>query len=202
MSSAPAHAKINLALVVGPAHDGMHAVTTVLQRLELSDRIDVAPAGELTVTGFADDTLVTAVVTELALGVGAEPRFAVRIEKRIPIAAGLGGGSSDAATALRLAAELLPDPPAEEHLREIAASLGADVPFFLDPRPQLGEGDGRELTPLDLPRDYAVVLVLPHGAVKRATADVYAAFDARGGEAGYEARRTALLKGCGQYWAI
>ena len=74
----------------------------------------------------------------------------------------------------------------------VAASLGADVPFFLRDGPQLGTGDGTELEPLALPRDYTVLLALAHGETKRSTADVYAAFDARGGTAGFEQRRAEL----------
>jgi 4-diphosphocytidyl-2-C-methyl-D-erythritol kinase len=104
MKRAPAAAKVNLALVVGPTRDdGKHEVLTVLQRIDLVDRIEIDEAAELRVEGFAGDTLVRAALEELARCAGAEPRWRVRIEKTIPLAAGLGGGSSDAATALRLA---------------------------------------------------------------------------------------------------
>jgi len=66
------------------------------------------------------------------------------------------------------------------------------VPFFLADGPQLGTGDGTELEPLELPQDFAVLLLLPHGTVKRSTADVYAQFDDRGGEAGWEERVARL----------
>jgi 4-diphosphocytidyl-2-C-methyl-D-erythritol kinase len=117
----------------------------------------------------------------------------VRIWKRIPVAAGLGGGSSDAATALRLANESVERPLSREALVPLARELGADVPFFLEPGPQLGEGDGSELRPLDLPQDYWVVLVLPADAEKDSTAAVYAAFDERRGEEGFDERRRQLL---------
>ncbi len=74
----------------------------------------------------------------------------------------------------------------------LAAGLGADVPFFLTAGPQLARGTGTELEQLDLPQDYWVVLLLPEGARKDSTASIYAAFDARGGENGYEERRAAL----------
>jgi 4-diphosphocytidyl-2-C-methyl-D-erythritol kinase len=105
------------------------------------------------------------------------------------VAAGLGGGSSDAATALRLANEQLAEP---RPLHALAASLGADVPFFLYDGPQLGTGDGTTLEPLELRQDFVVLLLLPHGETKRSTADVYAAFDARGGPTGFEERAAAL----------
>lgn len=194
MRRLPAAAKINLALAVGPRGlDGRHEVATVLQLVDVADRLALEPAPRLEVRGFADDTLVARALTLLAEASGVEPRWKVRISKRIPVAAGLGGGSSDAATALRLANGTLDRPLALDALRDLAASLGADVPFFLAQGPQLGEGDGSRLTPLDLPQDYWVLLLLPEGAAKPSTAAVYDAFDARGGERGYDERRAALL---------
>jgi 4-diphosphocytidyl-2-C-methyl-D-erythritol kinase len=196
VSRAPAPAKVNLALVVGPLRDdGKHEVLTVLQRIDLVDRIDLEEARELRVEGFADDTLVRAALGELARSAGVEPRWRVRIEKRIPVAAGLGGGSSDAATALRLANETLPEPVPADELRSLAARIGADVPFFLADGPQLGSGDGSELEPLDLPQDFWVVVLLPRDRAKSSTADVYAAFDTRHGVEGFAERRRALLDG-------
>ena len=196
MSRAPAAAKVNLALVVGPPRDdGKHEVLTVLQRIDLVDRIELEEASELRVEGFAGDTLVRDALQELARVAEVEPRWRIRIEKRIPVAAGLGGGSSDAATALRLANETLADPFAPEGLRSIAARVGADVPFFLADGPQLGSGDGSVLQALDLPQDFWVVVLLPKAEAKSSTADVYAAFDARKGAAGWAERRQALLDG-------
>jgi 4-diphosphocytidyl-2-C-methyl-D-erythritol kinase len=192
MTRAPAPAKINLALVVGPRRaDGKHELATVFQRVDLCDRIAVEPTPELRVDGFADDTLVRAALERLASAAGVEPRWRATIEKRIPVAAGLGGGSSDAATALRLANDTLPVPLAREDLHELARVLGADVPFFLAHGPQLGTGDGSELAPLELPQDYFVLLVLPHGARKESTAAVYDRFDRHDG---FDDRRGALLE--------
>lgn len=182
----PAPAKINLALVVGPRRpDGKHELATVYQRIDLGDRVTVEPAEETTVEGFEEDTIVRAALDALETPHG----WRIRIEKHTPVAAGLGGGSSDAATALRLANAQLDEP---RELHDLAASLGADVPFFLRDGPQLGTGDGTELEPLELPQDFVVLLLLPHGAVKPATAQVYAEFDARGGEVGYDERLAAL----------
>jgi len=191
---ASAAAKINLALVVGPARgDGKHEVVTVYQRIGIADRIELDPARELLVEGFAEDTLVRSAVEAVAGRAGVEPRWHVRIEKRLPVAAGIGGGSSDAATALRLASAALAEPLSDDALREIAASLGADVPFFLADGPQLGTGDGSELSPLDLPQDFWVLLVVPHGIEKPSTASVYADFDRRDGAAGFAERSAVLL---------
>ena len=170
MKRAPAHAKINLALLVGPTRDdGYHEIATVLQRVELADGIELEPADEIRVTGFPDDTLVTRALEELARAGGDSRAWSVCIEKRIPVAAGLGGGSSDAATALALANDTLT--PGE--LRELAARIGSDVPFFLTRGPQLATGRGANLDPLDLPGDYAIVLLLPFDARKESTASVY-----------------------------
>jgi 4-diphosphocytidyl-2-C-methyl-D-erythritol kinase len=191
---ASAAAKINLALVVGPTRDdGKHEVVTVYQRIAIADRLELDPAGELLVEGFDADTLVRRALEALAARAGVEPRWRVRIEKRLPIAAGIGGGSSDAATALRLANATLRDPLDAGTLREIAAEIGSDVPFFLVDGPQLGTGDGGDLEALDLPQDYWVVLVLPRAIEKPSTASVYADFDRRDGAAGFDGRRVALL---------
>ena len=189
---APAAAKINLSLVVGPVRaDGKHEVVTVYQRVALSDRIAVERSPEARVSGFADDTLVRRALERMSDGNGGS--FAARIQKRIPVAAGLGGGSSDAATALRLANALRAEPYPVDQLPALARELGADVPYFLEEGPQLGTGDGTELESLELPQDYWILLVLPRRVAKSSTESVYADFDARGGERGYEERRAALL---------
>jgi 4-diphosphocytidyl-2-C-methyl-D-erythritol kinase len=190
---APAAAKINLGLVVGPVRaDGKHEVLTVYQRLGLVDRIELEPAAALRIEGFREDTLVRRALVALADRAGVEPAWRVRIEKAIPVAAGLGGGSSDAATALRLANSTLSQPLADDELRTLAAGLGSDVPFFLADGPQLGAGDGTDLELVDLPQDFWVVLLVPDGAAKRCTADVYDAFDARGGADGWAERCAAF----------
>jgi 4-diphosphocytidyl-2-C-methyl-D-erythritol kinase len=174
---APAPAKINLALVVGSLRDdGKHEVATLMQRVDLADRVTIRHADALRVDGFAGDTLVRRALEAVARAAGVEPRWHATIEKRIPVAAGLGGGSSDAATALRLANDALAAPLPRERVHELACALGSDVPFFLEPGPQLATGDGSTLEPVDVPQDYFVVLALPHGARKESTAAVYARF--------------------------
>jgi 4-diphosphocytidyl-2-C-methyl-D-erythritol kinase len=189
VKSVTAHAKINLALIVGPRRaDGKHEVATVLQRIDLADRVSLEAAEEVEVDGFPEDTLVSAALR--MLGVTAR----VHIEKRIPVGAGLGGGSSDAAAALRLGNELLPEPLPGLQLHELAAGLGADVPFFLAEGPQLGTGDGSELSPVELATDYVVVVLIPFGAKKSSTASVYEAFSGAGG---FEERLAALERALG-----
>lgn len=198
--SAPA--KINLALVVGPTRrqDGKHEVATVYQRIDLADEVTLAEAAAgsppgVAVDGFPEDTLVTRALEAVAREVGATPAWRARIEKRIPVAAGLGGGSTDAAAALVLANEALGAPLEAAQLHAIAATLGADVPFFLARTPCLGSGAGADLEPLPcLPLGYAILLVRPHGAVKPSTGAIFRAFDERDGARGWEQRRADLLE--------
>jgi 4-diphosphocytidyl-2-C-methyl-D-erythritol kinase len=160
-----APAKLNLVLRVGPLRpDGYHRVSTLLQAVDLFDELELEPAAETLVEGFPDDTLVRAALDAL----GETQR--VRIDKRIPVAAGLGGGSSDAGAVLRaLAGEL----DANE-LHEIARGIGSDVPFFLSGcETAMGTGRGDRIQALpDFPRDHAFVLV-PQ-AVGLSTPEVYA----------------------------
>jgi 4-diphosphocytidyl-2-C-methyl-D-erythritol kinase len=160
-----AHAKINLVLRLGPLRDdGFHRIATLFQRLELHDELELEPAAETVVEGF-DDTLVTRALELL----GKPSRVVIR--KRIPVAGGLGGGSSDAAAVLRQFA----DERTVDELYSIARQLGSDVPFFLSGLEiALGSGRGDVLQPLtDFPRTYGVVLVpSPDGL---STADVYGA---------------------------
>ena len=191
---ASAAGKINLALVVGPLrHDGKHEVLTVYQRIGLADRIDVVPAEHSRVDGFADDTIVHTALELLAAHAAVDRHWHATIEKRLPVAAGLGGGSSDAATALRLANDTLEEPLPHADLHDVAAEVGTDVPFFLVDGPRLGSEDGTMLAPLDLPQDFWILLLLPNHAHKPSTASVYAAFDERDGAAGFDDRRNALL---------
>ena len=161
-----APAKVNLVLRVGPRRaDGYHRLATLFAALDLHDELTIEPAAETLVEGFPD-TLVTR-----ALELLGETRR-VTIAKRIPAAAGLGGGSSDAAAVLRA---LAGDREVAE-LYAIARELGSDVPFFLSGlEVALATGRGDLLTPLpDFPRRcYALVLV--PAAEGLPTAEVYAA---------------------------
>src|SRR5262249_58526725 len=94
---APATAKLNLALVVGPMRDGRHELTTVYQRLDLADRVAIVASPRLRVVGFREDTLVGGALELLAEAAGQPPRWEARLTNRIPVAAGLGGGGARAA---------------------------------------------------------------------------------------------------------
>ena len=125
---------------------------------------------------------MTRALTSLADAAGVAPRWKVAIEKRIPVGAGLGGGSSDAAAALRLANASLAEPLDARACTTSRRRWEPTCRSSSTSGPQLGEGDGTELTPLDLPRDYAVLVLLPAGATKHSTKVVYDAFDDRRGE--------------------
>jgi 4-diphosphocytidyl-2-C-methyl-D-erythritol kinase len=180
---AAATAKLNLGLVVGALRDdGRHEVATVLQRIDLADRVAIEPAEAHRVEGFPEDTLVRRALESLAAAAGTQRRWEARLWKRIPVAA----------TVLRLANETLPEPLPPERLQELAAGLGSDVPFFLTSGPQLGTGTGTDLEPLELPQDYWIVVLLPQSERKESTASVYEAFDRRDGGRGFEERRDEL----------
>jgi 4-diphosphocytidyl-2-C-methyl-D-erythritol kinase len=187
-----APAKLNLTLaVVGRRPDGYHALHSVMVPLDLADRLSVAPAigdrDTLHVDGLDSGPLETNLVlrafaaTRAALPAGAAPGpLSARLEKRIPVAAGLGGGSSDAAAAIdaALAAWGVELEPART--LAVAAAVGSDVPFFLARGAALVEGRGERVTPLAgvTGRPPAVVLVAPRVPV--ATAAVFAAYAAGG----------------------
>jgi len=189
-----APAKLNLSLaVVGRREDGFHDLHSVFVPLALADRLSLAPAranareDSLHVTGFdagpvADNLVLRAIaVARAAVGEGparaATPALAARLEKLIPVAAGLGGGSSDAAAAFDAALEAWGAELDPERRADAAASIGSDVPFFLRGTPALVEGRGERLTPLKGVHGHpGILLVTPRVAVR--TPDVFAVFDA------------------------
>jgi 4-diphosphocytidyl-2-C-methyl-D-erythritol kinase len=191
-----AHAKLNLALaVVGRDADGYHRLHSVFVPLGLADRVSLAPTtgrtDSLHVVGFdpgpeADNLVRHALTATRAAvgdrwpgGPGPAPALAVRLEKRIPVAAGLGGGSSDAAATIDGALEAWDAELSTEQRLRVAAAIGSDVPFFLVGGPALVEGRGDEVAPLDgLHGTPGVLLATPAVSVK--TPDVFAAFDALG----------------------
>lgn len=157
-----APAKLNLCLFLGPTReDGRHELVTVFEPLSLADAVSLTmPAGgaeEVVCPGVEGVNLAASALAGLRDAGWRAPPVRIEIEKRIPVAAGLGGGSADAAAALRLAhaAEPLPAGVAERVARE----LGADVPSQLEPRVYVGTGAGERLEPLADPAQHAVVLV-------------------------------------------
>ena len=187
-----APAKLNLTLaVVGRRDDGFHELHSVFVPLALADRLSLAPvraggeADTLHVQGLdtgpvADNLVLRALAaTRAAIGTGPgrppTPSLAARLEKRIPVAAGLGGGSSDAAAALDGALEAWGAELDPERRAATAAAIGSDVPFFVAGTPALVEGRGERLTPLlGIHGHPGVLLVTPSVAVR--TPDVFAVF--------------------------
>ena len=175
-------AKINLTLRVGPARgDGFHDVRTLLQSVALSDTLTVtARRGPFALAAGGpgvptDETnLVSRAAAALwrALGRDGEPRDAhVKLVKQIPLAAGLGGGSADAAAALVALNVLWEGRRSRRDLARIGGTLGADVPFFLQGGTALGAGRGDEIYPVDDAARLGVVIIKPSFGV--ATADAY-----------------------------
>jgi 4-diphosphocytidyl-2-C-methyl-D-erythritol kinase len=178
-----AGAKINLCLRVGPVRpDGYHEVATVLAALALGDVIELAPAAATQVEAPAlagGDSLVTRALGLLAQRTGHTAGWRVRLDKRVPIGAGLGGGSADAAAALGLANDTLPEPLAADDLLLLAAEAGSDVPFFVSGlETALARGRGELLEPCPLRAPAWVVVAWP--GVSLGTAEVYARYEPGG----------------------
>lgn len=181
-----APAKVNLTLhVLGRRPDGYHEIESLVVFADVGDRLTLTPANELTLVvqgptgaaaGATGDNLVLKAARALAGRIDGLRAGLFTLDKQLPVAAGLGGGSSDAAATLRLLARLnalsLDDP----RLHEAARQTGADVPVCLDPRPRMMRGIGEILSdPVMLPK-LAAVLVNPGVAVP--TRDVFAALAA------------------------
>jgi 4-diphosphocytidyl-2-C-methyl-D-erythritol kinase len=170
-----APAKLNLCLYLGPRRDdGLHELVSLFCPLTLADRIVVADADadEVVCEGVAGPNLAADALASLRARGWGRPPVRLEIEKRIPVGAGLGGGSADAAAVLRLAAAEV------EGIEEIAARLGADVPSQVAPTLALVGGAGEVVEPLPDPAHFGAVLI--PAAEGLSTADVYAAADRLG----------------------
>lgn len=199
-----AYAKINLALHVrSRGTDGYHRIETVFAFAEDGDELAVAEGDglSLAVTGlFADalagesDNLVLRAARALGDHCDVNAGAAITLDKRLPVASGIGGGSADAAAALRLLRRFWKVDIGDADLHAIAAGLGADVPACLASRNMRGEGKGDALTPIDLPGLPGTPLLLVNPGIPLATAPVFAAWDGadRGPLADWESGRNDL----------
>ena len=175
-----AYAKLNLVLHVGrPRDDGMHPICSLVASIDLADEVTAEPkeAGGDTVEcrGVAGHNLAARALAEFRSRAGRElPPLAVTIEKRIPVAAGLGGGSADAAATLRIANQLAGDPLAPEELLRLAAELGSDVPAQLEPGHALVQGTGERVEHVSVLPFFAVLLPDRNGL---SAASVYGELD-------------------------
>jgi 4-diphosphocytidyl-2-C-methyl-D-erythritol kinase len=179
-----AYAKLNLVLHVGlPRGDGIHPLCSLFASLDLADEVNGEPtelaADSVECPGVEGPNLARAALAAFRARVGgALPPLAVRIEKRIPVAAGLGGGSADAAAVLRIANRAASEPLDATELHEIAAGLGSDVPSQLEPRHALVHGTGELVEPVELPPLAALLVPAREGL---STRDVYGQLDRMGG---------------------
>jgi 4-diphosphocytidyl-2-C-methyl-D-erythritol kinase len=178
-----AFAKLNLILHVGrPRFDGLHPLGSIFASIDLHDDVHVEPTGfgadRVECAGLRGPNLAEAALAAFRGRVPELPPLRVRIEKRIPVAAGLGGGSADAAAVLRAANRIAGDPLDAGALAELGAELGSDVPSQVAPRHALVSGVGEAVEPIELPPFGAVLLPQGEGL---STAVVYAEFDRLGG---------------------
>jgi 4-diphosphocytidyl-2-C-methyl-D-erythritol kinase len=170
-----APAKLNLCLYLGVRReDGLHELCSLFEPLALADQIEVSEAerDEVVCPGVEGENLAERALAALRERGWERPPLRIAIEKRVPVAAGLGGGSGDAAAVLRLAAGEVDD------IQGLAAGLGADVPSQLDPSLALVRGAGERVEPLPRPAPHAAVLLPDGGGL--GTADVFAAADRLG----------------------
>ena len=203
-----APAKLNLGLrVVGRRSDGYHLLESLFVPLDLADRlrIEVEPAAQTSIsvalvghTGdvpAGDDNLAAGAARAFLDAAGLAARVTLTLDKQIPVGAGLGGGSSDAAAILRALARHFANALSDPALAAIAVRLGADVPFFLDPRPAWITGIGEQIEPVPEFPPLDVLLVTP--APPLATADVFRAFDVALTPPSPSRRMLALRSGSG-----
>jgi 4-diphosphocytidyl-2-C-methyl-D-erythritol kinase len=176
-----ASAKLNLVLHVGrPRADGLHPLCSLFASLELADEVEVSAmeSGDdvIECPGVEGPNLAAAALAAFRgrAGTGSLPPLRVAIDKRIPVAAGLGGGSADAAAALRAANRVAGEPLGSAELRDLAAGLGSDVPSQVEPGHALVQGVGEVVDPVGLPALFVVLVPQQEGL---STASVYAELD-------------------------
>jgi 4-diphosphocytidyl-2-C-methyl-D-erythritol kinase len=182
-----APAKLNLCLYLGPRRaDGLHELCSLFEPLALTDAIEVSEADrdEVLCPGVEGENLAARALAALREAGWEAPPLRIEIEKRIPVAAGLGGGSADAAAVLRLARDLgallthSVNKAPRLDLSGIAAGLGADVPSQLEPSFALVRGAGERVERLPAPAPHAAILLPGGGGLS--TADVFAEADRLG----------------------
>lgn len=176
-----AYAKVNLTLeVIGKRDDGYHNVATILQTVDLADRVVITEANDLVVEcdepGLAGESnLAWKAAAALAERAGIVPRAHIRVDKGIPVASGLGGGSADAAATLVGLNRLWGLGLSGDELAGVAAGLGSDVPFLLKGGTALGTGRGDEITALTPLPGLEMLLVVPAESIEAKTPTMYRA---------------------------
>ena len=174
-----AYAKINLSLeVTGKRDDGYHEIKTVLHTIDLADRLAFRPAEQTSLEcdqpSLEDEhNLVLRTCQLIQEYTGHQGGAAIRLQKNIPVAAGLGGGSSDAASVLAGLSRLWELGLSDPELEEIAAELGSDVPFFIRGGTALAQGRGEALTALPSLESLGLLLVCPRESILDKTRAMY-----------------------------
>ena len=211
-ASGAAHPKVNLSLEVFPVDaTGMHPLRSLVQALDVHETLFAETWVEDTMTFVSEQTLlfdsgrppipldetnlVFQAITALRATGAAVPHLKFSLDKTLPIAAGMGGGSADAAVALLLAAELFE--VTDEQVKVAAQATGADVPAVMTGGTLLMEGYGEKLTPLDFAGGYSLLIAVPDLLVP--TADVYRHWDEMGGPRGEERPLEGLPQSLRQY---
>lgn len=197
MLTVPAYAKINLTLeVLGRYDDGYHEIASIMQLIDLHDTLSFEPREDIQLSCdipelCTGDNLAIRAAKLLGEVAGSTRGALITLQKGIPLDSGLGGGSSDAAAALRALNELWELDLPIEQLRELAAKVGSDVAFFLDGRTALATGRGETITALSSPPEAWVVLLKPPFNVLKKTQRMYASLEPRHWTSGTVTQRMA-----------
>lgn len=173
-----AHAKINLGLqVLERLPTGYHRIETGYCFLEWKDRFEITEAPEMQVEMEGSDiptdqtNLINRALNTLDRYLGISGTYRIKVDKNIPVGAGLGGGSSDAALTLRMINKIENLGLTDEELVDLSRDLGADIPFFIKGEPGIGTGIGQEITPMEIQPDLWIVTCYPN--VESSTAEAY-----------------------------
>jgi len=196
-----APAKINLGLrIIGKREDGFHDIHSIFQTVGLYDELSLADAESTSLTcdnpavPCGDDNLVMRAKKRIEAETGSSANIALTLKKRIPMGAGLGGGSADAAVALRGIADFMGSVLPENILMQNAAMLGSDIPFLVRGGTALVSGRGESMIPVNWPFDFTYVIVFPGFGVS--TAWAYGSIEGYPGDGGsYKAMTDSLLAG-------
>lgn len=198
MPARDAHAKINLRLcVLAQERSGYHQIETLLCRVAFGDRLEIESGAGLSLdvdggdAGPLENNIVLRAARAFYDRAGLEPAASIRLAKRVPAGAGLGGGSSDAAVALHMLNSMHHDPLGMDTLLQIGLALGSDVPFFLSGSPfAIAWGRGERLLTLNPPPARPALLVVPEQRI--ATHDAYSELAHRRTRSSAEPRATLL----------
>ena len=183
--SVKSYAKINISLrVVSKRKDGYHELDSIMVPIELHDSIIISTLKNsydnfVTVDDFSNGlihyNLASSSIEALAKKYGFSTKFRVYIHKVIPMQAGLGGGSSNAAATMKAVNNMLKLNASDEELIELAGPLGADIPFFVKCKPSRAHGIGEILEPIEIKNNYSVLIVKPNSGCS--TKEVFAIAD-------------------------